>query len=195
MLLKCQINTNINRLDFCVLQNVTKGYWMLILSFNHLNFFIYVCQFYNNFVLIWHFTSISSNFTSISQSLSSISSHFTSITSFHLHWDNTPTAMTISKLSKEIAPLKYECLFFFPPIWQNHIWILNSLNQVLNKNSSLKMTVTSIRLSSKKNQCWNKESVAKEPVYWNDFTLWDTATRYSRCGQKSYSIIFSRSSP
>ena len=34
-----------------------------------------------------------------------------------------------------------------------------------------------------------KEPVAKEPVYWNDFTLWDTATRYSRCGQKSYSII------
>ena len=34
-----------------------------------------------------------------------------------------------------------------------------------------------------------------EPVYWNDFTLWDTATRYSWCGQKSYSMIVSRSSP
>ena len=41
----------------------------------------------------------------------------------------------------------------------------------------------------------HKEPVAKEPVYWIDFTLWDTATRYSQCGQKSYSIIFSRSSP
>ena len=28
--------------------------------------------------------------------------------------------------------------------------------------------------------------IAMTPVYWNDFTLWDTATRYSRCGQKSY---------
>ena len=37
-----------------------------------------------------------------------------------------------------------------------------------------------------------KEYVAKEPVYWNDFTLLDTATRYSRWGKKSYSIIFSR---
>ena len=36
-----------------------------------------------------------------------------------------------------------------------------------------------------------KEPVAKEPVYWNDFTLWDTATRYSRDGQNSYFIIFS----
>ena len=36
----------------------------------------------------------------------------------------------------------------------------------------------------------NKEPVAKESVYWNDFTVWDTATRYSRCGQKSYSLIF-----
>ena len=35
-----------------------------------------------------------------------------------------------------------------------------------------------------------KEHVVKEPVYWNDLTLWDTATRYSRCGQKSYSIFF-----
>ena len=35
-----------------------------------------------------------------------------------------------------------------------------------------------------------EEPVAKEPDYWNDFTLWDTSTRYSRCGQKSYSIIF-----
>ena len=35
-----------------------------------------------------------------------------------------------------------------------------------------------------------KEPVAKEPVYWNDFTLWDNATWYARCGQKSYSIIF-----
>ena len=41
----------------------------------------------------------------------------------------------------------------------------------------------------------SKEPVSKEPVFWNDFNLWDTATRYSRCGQKSYSIIFSRSSP
>ena len=40
-----------------------------------------------------------------------------------------------------------------------------------------------------------KKPVSKEPVYWNDFTLWDSATRYSRCGQKSYSIIFSCSSP
>ena len=24
---------------------------------------------------------------------------------------------------------------------------------------------------------YNNEPVAKEPVYWNDFTLWDTATR------------------
>ena len=29
-----------------------------------------------------------------------------------------------------------------------------------------------------------KEPVAKEPVYWNDFTLWYTATWYSPCGQK-----------
>ena len=29
-----------------------------------------------------------------------------------------------------------------------------------------------------------KEPVAKEPVYWNDFTLWDAATRYSLCWQK-----------
>ena len=36
-----------------------------------------------------------------------------------------------------------------------------------------------------------KEPVTKEPVYWNGFTLSDTGTRYSRCGQKSYSIIFS----
>ena len=36
----------------------------------------------------------------------------------------------------------------------------------------------------------NKEPVAKEPVYWNDFTLWDNATRYSRCGQKSYLYFF-----
>ena len=35
-----------------------------------------------------------------------------------------------------------------------------------------------------------KEPVAKESVYWNDFILWDTATRYSRCWQKSYSIFF-----
>ena len=35
-----------------------------------------------------------------------------------------------------------------------------------------------------------KEPVAKEPFYWNDFTLWDTATRYSRCGQKLYSRFF-----
>ena len=38
--------------------------------------------------------------------------------------------------------------------------------------------------------CFYKEPVAKEPVYWNDFTLWDTATRYSRCWQKLYSIFF-----
>ena len=35
-----------------------------------------------------------------------------------------------------------------------------------------------------------KEPVAKEPVYLNDFTLWDITTRYSRCGQKSYYVIF-----
>ena len=35
-----------------------------------------------------------------------------------------------------------------------------------------------------------KEPLAKEPAYWNDFTLWDTATIYSQCGQKSYSIIY-----
>ena len=40
------------------------------------------------FVLIWHFTSISSNFTSISP-------NFTSIYSFHLHWDNAPTELSV----------------------------------------------------------------------------------------------------
>ena len=30
----------------------------------------------------------------------------------------------------------------------------------------------------------NTEPVGYEPVYWNDFTLWDTATNYSWCGQK-----------
>ena len=38
--------------------------------------------------------------------------------------------------------------------------------------------------------CKIKEPVVKEPVYWNDFTLWDTAARYSRCEQKLYSIFF-----
>ena len=51
-----------------------------------------------------------------------------------------------------------------------------------------------INESIKDMRTFNKEPVAKEPVYWNDFTLWDTTTRYSRCGQKSYSINFSRSS-
>ena len=36
-----------------------------------------------------------------------------------------------------------------------------------------------------------KEPVAKEPVYWNDFALWDTATRYSRCGQNNHILWFS----
>ena len=44
--------------------------------------FIYVCEFYNHFELIWHFTSISSNLTSF--------------TSFYLHWDNAPTASQLS---------------------------------------------------------------------------------------------------
>ena len=35
-----------------------------------------------------------------------------------------------------------------------------------------------------------KEPVAKAPVYWNDFTLRGTATRYSRCGHDLYSIFF-----
>ena len=35
-----------------------------------------------------------------------------------------------------------------------------------------------------------KEPVAKEPVYWNDFALWDTTTRYSQSGQKSYASFF-----
>ena len=67
---------------------------ILILSYIYSNFFIYVCEFYNHFGLIWHhFTSISFNFTSISSNPSSISSNFTSITSFYLHWDNAPTAL------------------------------------------------------------------------------------------------------
>ena len=41
-----------------------------------------VCEFFNHIVLIWHFTTI-------------ISSNFTSITSFHLHWDNAPTAVAL----------------------------------------------------------------------------------------------------
>ena len=45
---------------------------------------------------------------------------------------------------------------------------------------------------SQHQKVYMKEPVAKEPVYWNDFTLWDTATRYSRCGQILYYIIFSR---
>ena len=48
-----------------------------------------IADFYINFVtffvFIWDFTSISSNFTSFT-------SNFTSISSFHLHWDNAPTA-------------------------------------------------------------------------------------------------------
>ena len=49
-----------------------KGIEILILGFNYLKNFIYVSEFYNHFVLIWHFTSISSNFTSISSNLLSI---------------------------------------------------------------------------------------------------------------------------
>ena len=51
-----------------------KGIEKLIHRFKYLYFFIEVCQFYNHFVLICHFTSISSNFNSISSHFYSISS-------------------------------------------------------------------------------------------------------------------------
>ena len=82
MLLKCQINTNTNQNGF-LLSTKCKGIEIFILSWNDLNFFIYVCQFYNHFVLICHFTSISSHFNSISSHFNSISSHFDSISSHY----------------------------------------------------------------------------------------------------------------
>ena len=70
MLLNCQINTNSKKNGFVLstkyLKRVLTYSYTYILSLKYLNFFIYVCQFYNHFVLIWHFTSISSNFNSIS---------------------------------------------------------------------------------------------------------------------------------
>ena len=40
------------------------------------------------------------------------------------------------------------------------------------------------------NECISQRTCSKGASLLNDFTLWDTANWYSRCGQKSYSVIF-----
>ena len=60
MLLKCQINTNMEKMDFCFLQNVKEGVLkhseILILGFNYFRKTIYVCGFLkliSEFYNIW----------------------------------------------------------------------------------------------------------------------------------------------
>ena len=88
MLVKCELNCQIdtNKNEFLLPTKCLK-----VLKYSYLVSINYDGEFYNKFVLIWHFTSISSNLTSISSNLSSISSNFTSLTSFYRHWDNAPT--------------------------------------------------------------------------------------------------------
>ena len=70
MLLKCQISTNTIKKEFllsteCLERFMKFSYLVSIISI----FFIYVCQFYNHFVLICHLNSISKHFNSISSPL------------------------------------------------------------------------------------------------------------------------------
>ena len=72
MLLKCQINTKTSRNGFLIstkcLERVLKYSYLVSIII----FLLFMFIVYNHFVLIWHFTSISSNFNSISSSLNSI---------------------------------------------------------------------------------------------------------------------------
>ena len=71
-------------------------------------------------------------------------------------------------------------------VWKSE-WILMNWSGRLKSEMFMIAVITG---STNHHYYIKKEPVAKEPVYWNDFSLLYTTTRYSRCGQKSCSYYF-----